>query len=366
MNRARALAVVLMFGISLGVAGVAAEVALRVFARGASPLARTLGSWDPYAVKVEPHGVKAYRPRAGTEFDYFESTAHENAAGYRGPLVATPKPAGTVRIILLGESTTHGWGVVDSQTIDTYMRALLNTGAGQRYEVVNLAFDGYDAYQLWQRLETDGVPLQPDLIIANTGINDVRNARFAHLTDADPRTLLWADELRRVTWEKEHGGPALGTRLKHYFYLARLPGVLRQVRAASASGPRRAESVYPDAAVEFSRNVGRIADVAARLRVPLLLSTPPSVLTRPGGPAEMAPRSYWIVDKPTTQAYRDTLAARLVTIARERSARGERVVYVPHDMPPSDFLDDCHLTAQGNRRMAEDFVRAATPLLGGK
>ncbi len=60
----------------------------------------------------------------------------------------------------------------------------------------------------------------------------------------------------------------------------------------------------------------------------------------------------------------DTLAARLVAIARARSARGERVSYVSHVLPSTDFLDDGHLKPDGNRRMAAAFAAALAPLLG--
>ena len=51
----------------------------------------------------------------------------------------------------------------------------------RRFEVVNLALGGYDAYQLFERMRTDGVHFAPDLLIINSGINDVRNALFAGL-----------------------------------------------------------------------------------------------------------------------------------------------------------------------------------------
>src|SRR5690242_3314109 len=111
--------------VSLVVATGLAELALRVAAHRGGNLAR-LNAWDPFKVKVEPDGLYGYRPRPFSVFPYGVNDtdtatalkqAHENAAGYRGPLVAVPKPAGTVRVILLGESTTHGFGVSDSETI---------------------------------------------------------------------------------------------------------------------------------------------------------------------------------------------------------------------------------------------------------
>ena len=58
-----------------------------------------------------------------------------NALAYRGPECPSP---GTVRIILLGGSTTYGYGVNDDQTIDAYMRSLLPEHyPGRHFEVVN-------------------------------------------------------------------------------------------------------------------------------------------------------------------------------------------------------------------------------------
>lgn len=365
MKRLRVLVpALLLAGSALAALGMA-EVALRLFARFDGDLGRQVARWDPLSTKVEPHGRFGYRQRPGAVTVYGNGTrATANALGWRGPVVQVPKPPGVVRVVLLGESTTHGWQVNDDETIDAYLRlALADRLRGRRVEVVNLAFDGYDAYQIWQRLLTDGTRLQPDALVLNTGINDVRNARFAGLGDPDPRTLIWEGEMRRLRDEATSGGPTLWTRAKHYLYLARLPGVVRQRRASRSVGPSSTERVYPDAARNFERNVRRIAAEAARLGVPLLLSTPPSVLGNPEAPPDMAPRSYWVVGPAETQAYRDTLAGRLRAVARELAAAGQRVAYVPHALPPAVFLDDCHLNPDGNRLVAADFTAALAPLL---
>jgi lysophospholipase L1-like esterase len=233
-----------------------------------------------------------------------------------------------------------------------------------RVEVVNLAYDGYDAYQIWQRLLWDGIPMSPDAIIVNAGVNDVRNAYYPGLGDPDPRTLIWEGEMRRQRDEQALGGPSVWTRLKRLSYVARLPGLVRQriamARAASAATPTH--EPYATAAINFSVNLGRIAGVAASLGVPLVLSTPPSALLLPDAPS-MEPRGYWLSDRATTQRYRDTLAARMQAAVEQARARGQRATYIAPRLPGRMFLDDCHLTPEGNRAMAREFADAVAPYL---
>lgn len=351
-----------LLGGSLLVAALLAEGALRVLAREGVRLARQVAATDPYVVKVEPHGAFGYRQTPGAVLSYANGTrARANRQGFRGPDVEVSKPAGVFRIILLGESTTHGWYVDDSQTIDTYLRArLAEQRPDLRTEVVNLAYDGYDAYQIWQRLLDDGIALQPDLIIVNAGVNDVRNAHFPNLGDPDPRTLIWEGELERQRRERARGGPSPWTRLKHLLYIARFPGVVREnlEQRRNYGAVAIARDPYPDAVGAFARNVERIVALAHGIGAPLILSTPPSALLLPDAPSPMGPRSYWVVDAATTQRYRDSLAARLRQIAAERASEGEQVAYLAVKLPGRMFLDDCHLTPEGNQALAASFAAA--------
>lgn len=357
---------------ALLVAALLAEGGLRLLAAAGNRLARQVAAVDPFAIKIEPHGAFGYRQRPGAVLIYGNGTrAPANPQGFRGPEVAVPKPAGTFRVVLLGESSTHGWYVNDSQTIDAYLRTILAAQRPDlRCEVVNLAYDGYDAYQMWQRMLDDGARFQPDVVVVNAGANDVRNAKFAGLGDPDPRTLIWEADLQRLRQEQAAGGPTLFTRLKHLSFLARLPGVVRQDlrrgRGGRGGTSAAAPGPYPDAADNFQKNVERIAALAHGLGVPLLLSTPPSALTLPDAPRQMPPRDYWLTDAATTQRYRDTLAARLHAVAGKAAAAGQPVRVVSHALPGRLFLDDVHLTPEGNRAMATDFAGAITPFLPAK
>ena len=369
-RRTLAFTIAMVAVVLLG-SGLLVEVVLRAYAGVAdSGLAEALRA-DPYAVRIQPHGQAGYRPRPGRTVEYDNGTvAHINDMAFRGPAVQVPKPPGVLRIVLLGGSTTFGWGVDDHETIRHHMSEILRTRHGDPvFEVVNLAFDGYDSYQLLERLRSDGVALEPDFVIVNTGVNDVANAWYRELRDGDRRSLLYRATMDRLRSEAERGGPTLWTRAKHWLYAARVPGWLRSevalAGARSVAVDRPPPEPHWDFLDYFERNLERLVDLGSRSgSAVVLLSTPPSSLLTRYEPTDPPIRHYWVVDAATTQVHRDSLTARMRAVASAKAAEGRPVAYVPHDeLPPAYFTDDAHLTSEGNRRVAEDFVAALEPWL---
>lgn len=355
-------------GLSLTVTLVVAELALRATAAFGLALGTDLRHKDPALVQIEPLGAVGFRQRPGSRFTYTNGTfASVNALGFRGPGVTLPKPPGVFRIVLLGGSTTHGWSVADSQTIDTYLRdELARRHPELRGEVVNLAFDGYDSYQILVRWQEDAVRFEPDLVIVNAGATDVGHARFAHLTDADPRVLLWQAEVKRLKDEAARGHRSAKDTIKHWLYLARVPQYLRELawRRMQAAPPSGPPPLYPDVADYFERHIERVAAEALARHAGVLLSTDPSALRYRQAPGSELGRAYFLVDAPTTQAYRDTLARRMAGLAGRLGAGGAPIRYLGIDsLPPADFMDDAHLTPAGNRELARRFLDAIEPLL---
>jgi lysophospholipase L1-like esterase len=358
---------VLAFGLTITATLLLLEIGLRLAAAAGTRAGDELRRRDPMAVQVEPLGELGYRQRPGSVYRYPNGTAaRANALGYRGPVVEIPKPPGVFRIVLLGGSTTHGWGVDDGGTIDAAMRRILAAERPDlRTEVVNLGFDGYDSYRLFERLHHDGLRLAPDLVIVHEGINDVRNARIPNLRDRDPRALIWESEVRRARQERARGGPTWSIRLRHWFYVMRLPSYVMSL-ANTSEDRRRARKAVPtmDAADDFERNMKRIAHLAQANGFPVLFSAAPSSLRVKYQPGTMVRRTYFVVDNATTQAYRDSLAARMRSLASRLAAEGRHVGYVSIGaVPREEFLDDAHLTPSGNARVAADFVAAVLPFL---
>lgn len=96
-----------------------------------------------------------------------------NRQGLRGRDLATPKPPGTVRILMLGDSVTFGWGAAEEDTTSAALEKLLNAGGGEiAYEVVNAGVGNTNTAMQVAYLNHGGLQLQPDVVILNYFIND--------------------------------------------------------------------------------------------------------------------------------------------------------------------------------------------------
>lgn len=341
-----------------------AELGLRLYgALGQTSTASEVSS-DPLAVKVRAHGKFGFRQRPNSVYKYPAGVfATSNGQGFRGPTVDSIKQPGTVRVLLLGSSTTHGWGVGDDSTIDAFMRRELAARHPKyRFEVLNLAFDGYDSYQVLQRLRTDGLPRDPDVVISNISASDVASTKYRDLKYGDERTLIWEGVLRRLR-EEAMTGPSLRTLAKHYLYLARVPSMIR-VRLALAKGPARVAVIRPNmkAAEYLERNLDEIVALSSAIGACVFLSTDPSGL-RWYPPDATSESGYWVGNAATTQTVRDTMDTRVRRAVQKGTAAGKAVQYVGHNLGRDGFLDDAHLSAKGNRAMAHDFVEALGTVL---
>jgi lysophospholipase L1-like esterase len=342
-------------GVAIGLGGV--EIGLRLAARTATALAWTLREWDPAARLIELRGDHCYRGRPGTTLHYPNgAVARVNRMGFRGPESAVPTPPGTYRVVLVGGSTVHGFGVGDEETIDAHLRAALAaTGTGARVEVVNLGFDGLDVLCDLDRLEREGLALEPDAVVAHTGINDVAALRRAPLGPDDPIRGFRVE--RRRAEEARARQPRWWTGLKHYVYLARLPGVVRHLSAARAVPFAGPETPDPAALDVFAATLRRLIAVAPPSAT-IALSVPPSA---PDAAARGITARIAVVDAPTTLRYRAAIAERMAAVAATSAASDRRVVAVTHDVPAELFVDDCHLVSEGNRLVAAGLARVLAP-----
>jgi lysophospholipase L1-like esterase len=169
--------------------------------------------------------VVGYANRAGA--DEFVPLAEHPGGGYRFRTdglglrrdgeVAVPKPAGVLRVLVLGDSQIEGY-VDNDEHYPHLLEERLRSPGGGRVEVLNAAVGGYGPlqYYLWYRAA--GERLEPDLVVVHLYVGndfwDVMNRTTEELPSAaldahgDPRLApLWpADYAQHWTrkWLRDH------------------------------------------------------------------------------------------------------------------------------------------------------------------
>jgi len=98
-----------------------------------------------------------------------------NALGLRGGPVTREKPAGTLRVLCVGDSVTFGLGVEEPQIFVSLLAQRLNekVGGGRRVEVINAAVPGWDGKDELLYLRDEGMQLAPDLVLLVFIPNDI-------------------------------------------------------------------------------------------------------------------------------------------------------------------------------------------------
>lgn len=118
-----------------------------------------------------------YHHKPSLDIDFGSYRLRTNSLGYRGPEISKQKPAGTFRILVIGDSVAYGTGVDDEVTFLRRWEKELNAAGKQRFEVVNTGHPMYDTVQELALLRDEGLALQPDLVLLVYVVNDIEPTR---------------------------------------------------------------------------------------------------------------------------------------------------------------------------------------------
>lgn len=106
--------------------------------------------------------------------NYLPELGQINRLGYRGEMVAIPKPAGVFRVVALGGSTTYGTGTSAEESYPAHLQRILRSEYGySNVEVVNAGVPSWNTWHSLSNLAFRVLELEPDLIIVFHAINDV-------------------------------------------------------------------------------------------------------------------------------------------------------------------------------------------------
>lgn len=95
-----------------------------------------------------------------------------NSLGLRGPEPSRPKPAGLLRIVLLGDDTILGSHLESQHTVAARLQQFLS-GDGTNVEVINAGVPGYCPLLSLLQFQHELQELEPDLVILHFDMNDV-------------------------------------------------------------------------------------------------------------------------------------------------------------------------------------------------
>ncbi|MFZ0544601.1 MAG: SGNH/GDSL hydrolase family protein [Candidatus Promineifilaceae bacterium] len=157
---------------------------------------------------------------------------HTNSRGLRDDEVAIPKPAGTYRILNVGDSIVFGWRVELEETYGKQLQASLNNGiADQPVEVVNAGMPGWSLEASRNFLLQEGLDYQPDAIILSIAV--VNDMTSTPVTRPENTIFTWLRD-NTYSW------PFLTTEAR--FLLARQVG---PEAIPVLNPPQDARSYYP-------------------------------------------------------------------------------------------------------------------------
>lgn len=126
--------------------------------------------------QLSPNPRLGYEPAPldyqGDEMAFHDYRGASNRLGYRDRDHELAKPAGTYRVVVLGDSIGAGLGV--SRCEDTFP-AILEASlrrAGRDVEVLNFSVSGYNTRQEVETLEDKALAFDPDLVLLQYCLND--------------------------------------------------------------------------------------------------------------------------------------------------------------------------------------------------
>jgi lysophospholipase L1-like esterase len=260
-------------------------------------------------MRVYPEGYYTWYPRS--RFTYHNlpqveppsATVRINAHGLRGPEIASPKPAGERRVLVLGDSYTASVQLPENRIYTTLLEEELRDARGNGgYRVINAGVNGAGtAHELLYFLY-QGAALAPDVVVLQYAFNDLDDTRLhggfrltangVELREDLRRPAFWRAPLLAVR-------DALGNRsLAFYLFYRAVTGAHPQPATAAALptiGPAAAEASAPEltaaaegldpAEVLVTRLVARLIATTNASGARVIVLTIPSPLYVTGGDA---------------------------------------------------------------------------------
>jgi lysophospholipase L1-like esterase len=200
---------VILLAVAILLGSIAMEVALRVI------FAHSLD----FSMEMWKYAVQLKRPVANPQLSFAHAPNRSaflmgvpvsiNSEGLRDREFSRDKPPDVYRIMMLGDSTTFGWGVKQEDTAAKFLERKLNADLPTRYnrvEVINTGVGNYDTVQEATYYETIGWEYHPDLVVLVFFINDPEPVPIEKKGFLIDRSYLVAFATNRIDGVLRHMG----------------------------------------------------------------------------------------------------------------------------------------------------------------
>lgn len=229
-------------------------------------------------------GIRSWTVHHALRPGYSDPNIHTNSFGLRSPEVAVPKPDGTLRILLLGDSFTFGFEAKEDEVFARRLESELRHDYGtSAIEVVNAGVLSYCPLLEYLQYRDSLHILEPDLVVLNFDMSDVQD----HL-DYSRYTVWSSDGTPLYVTEPSLGkGPTRVPGLLSFEWFMRHFNAARLRVESSVEGVPFAKNTDrylwtldngPDMDHEAQLAMAPIGDLAVLLRhfhIPLVLATYP-------------------------------------------------------------------------------------------
>lgn len=136
----------------------------------------TRGSLSAQRAPDLSFGIRSWTVHHEMRPGYRSPNIQTNSFGLRSPEVVVPKPTGTFRILLLGDSFTFGQRVVDDEVFARRLeKQLAARNPADRVEVVNAGVISYCPLLEYLQYRHHLYALEPDLVVLNFDMSDVQD-----------------------------------------------------------------------------------------------------------------------------------------------------------------------------------------------
>jgi len=125
-------------------------------------------------------------------------TVTVNSLGLREREIPMGKPAGTFRVLCLGDSVTFGHWVEAAEAYPRRLEEHLQARSTNQIQVINAGVPGYSTFQELTWLEEEGWAYEPDLILLGFVLNDVVERYMTLAEYGGSNTILGVDTTIRL------------------------------------------------------------------------------------------------------------------------------------------------------------------------